>query len=149
MYPLADPLMVDRDADEQALRSLVDAIRHAWDVGDGAAFGAPFAADADYTVWNGHYMKGRDAIAQGHQHIFDTFYRNTKNHLRVTGIRFLRDDVALVRGHGHLSDAAGNQLGDGVTPLFVMTKENGAWQIAAFQNTPLMPLPSGAAADTE
>jgi len=44
----------------------------AWSVGDGAAFAAPFADDADFVVFEGTHLKGRQQIASFTQQIFDT-----------------------------------------------------------------------------
>ena len=96
----------------------------------------PFAADADYVIINGTYIKGRETIAEGHQRIFDTFYKESTLSLSVKQVRMLRPDVAVV----HV--AATNKVPRGAEThatealiTLVMTKESGAWQIAAFQNT--------------
>ena len=47
-------------------------LEDAWNAGDGAAFGAPFAADGDFVDIRGELHSGREAIAAGHQQIFDT-----------------------------------------------------------------------------
>lgn len=132
----------ERAEDEQAVRKLIKQLTDAWNVGDGDAFVASFTEDADYTVWNGVYLKGREAIARGHQQIFDTTYKGTTNHMTVTSVRFLRPDVALVFARGFLKAADGEQVGTsfghGVKPLFIMTKHEGRWRIDAFQNTPVI-----------
>ena len=62
--------------------------------------------------------------------------------MTVTSIRFLRPDIALVLARGFLKAPDGEQVGTsfghGVKPLFVITKDNGRWQSAAFQNTPVV-----------
>jgi uncharacterized protein (TIGR02246 family) len=122
--------------DDAALRENVRQLETGWNSKSGAAFAKPFADDADYVVINGMQIKGREAIAQGHQRIFDTFYKDSVLSLSVKQVRMLRADVAVVHVSGHLksTQGAGAQEGDAVITL-VMTKENGAWTIAAFQNT--------------
>ncbi len=124
--------------DEEQIREVVDQVRLAWNRGDGNGYAAPFLDDADYVVWNGITVKGRAAIAEGHQRIFDTMYRGTTNHLAVRSVRFLGRDVAVVHCTAHLTQADGSQQSHGTLPLFVMTKLAGGWKVAAFQNTPII-----------
>ena len=51
--------------DEAAIRAAIKSVEDAWNAHDGKAFAAPFAADADYVVVNGTFIKGRAAIEQG------------------------------------------------------------------------------------
>lgn len=118
--------------DDALLRENVRQLEAGWNAKSGAAFAKPFAEDADYVVINGTQIKGREAIAQGHQRIFDTVYRDSTLALSVKQVRMLRADVAVVHVNAHLKSGA--QEADAVITL-VMTKESGAWKIAAFQNT--------------
>jgi uncharacterized protein (TIGR02246 family) len=122
--------------DDALLRENVRQLEAGWNVKSGAAFAKPFAEDADYVVINGTQIKGREAIAQGHQGIFDTVFKDSTLSLSVKQVRMLRADVAVVHVSAHLKSAqgAGAQEADAVITL-VMTKEGGAWKIAAFQNT--------------
>lgn len=130
--------------DEEQIREVVDQLRLAWNRGDGDAYAASFLDDADYVVWNGITVKGRAAIAEGHQRIFDTMYRGSTNHLAVRSVRFLGSDVAVVHCSAYLTQADGSQQSHGTLPLFVMQKLAGAWKIAAFQNTPIIEEPQAA-----
>ncbi|HVF42840.1 MAG TPA: SgcJ/EcaC family oxidoreductase [Pyrinomonadaceae bacterium] len=125
-----------QSGDDAALRENVRQMEAGWNSKSGAAFSKPFAEDADYVVINGMQIKGREAIAEGHQRIFDTVYKDSVLGLSVKQVRMLRADVAVVHVSAHLksSPAAGAQEGDAVITV-VMTKEGGAWKIAAFQNT--------------
>ncbi|HEV7890607.1 MAG TPA: SgcJ/EcaC family oxidoreductase [Pyrinomonadaceae bacterium] len=122
--------------DDALLRENVRQLEAGWNAKSGAAFAKPFAEDADYVVINGTQIKGREAIAQGHQGIFDTVFKDSTLSLSVKQVRMLRADVAVVHVSAHLKSAqgAGAQEADAVITL-VMTKESGAWKIAAFQNT--------------
>ncbi|MGH2543001.1 MAG: SgcJ/EcaC family oxidoreductase [Ardenticatenaceae bacterium] len=124
--------------DENAIREVVDRIEAAWNMGDGAAFAAPFAEDADYVVVNGMYIKGRQAIAEGHRQIFDTVYKGSHNRATIRGIRFLRDDVAVAHVEWHLKFGQGDaqQEARAIT-TFVLTRKGNEWQVDAFQNTPI------------
>ena len=118
--------------DDALLRENVRQLEAGWNAKSGAAFAKPFAEDADYVVINGTQIKGREAIAQGHQRIFDTVYKDSTLGLSVRQVRMLRSDVAVVHVSAHLKSSA--QEADALITL-VMTKESGAWKIAAFQNT--------------
>ena len=122
--------------DEAAVRENVRQLESGWNAKSGASFAKPFAEDADYVVINGMQIKGRGAIAEGHQHIFDTVYKESVLSLSVKQVRMLRADVAVVHVSGRLKTTRGAdaQEGDAVITL-VMTKEGGAWEIVAFQNT--------------
>ena len=124
----------DRAADEAAIRDNVKQLETGWNTKSGATFAKPFAEDADYVVINGNYIRGREAIAMGHQRIFDTVFKDTKIALTVKQVRFLRPDVAVVHVDGH-RDGPSNELMQDVVITFFMTKERQGWTIAAFQNT--------------
>jgi len=123
-------------ADEAALREKVRQLEDGWNTKSGALFAKPFAADADYVVINGMHMRGREAIEQSHQHIFDTIYKNSTLSLSVKQVRFLRPDVAVVHVLGHNKTRHGEETRetDAIVTL-VLTKEKGDWKIVAFQNT--------------
>ena len=125
-----------RAADEASIREDVKTLESGWNAKSGALFAKPFAEDADYVIVNGAHIRGRAAITEGHQQIFDTIYKDSTVALAVEQVRFLRADVALAHVSGHLkmSKAAGAPEADATITL-VLTKDAGAWRIVAFQNT--------------
>ena len=131
--------VTDWGSDETEIRKIVQQVEDGWNVHDLTAFAAPFADDADYVVVNGSHVTGRAAIAVGHQHIFDTIYRRSINRGTVAGIRFLREDVAVVHVHWQLAidPDDGTRTGHAIAAM-VMTRKHDGWQIAAFQNTPVV-----------
>ena len=131
----AAPVAAD-NADEAAIRENVRQMEAGWNAKSGAQFAKPFAADADYVVINGDYIKGQEAIARGHQRIFDTFYKESTLGLSVTRVRMLRPDVAVVHvtGTNKVPRGAETQVGEAIMTL-LMTKESDVWKIVAFQNT--------------
>ncbi|HEX8150376.1 MAG TPA: SgcJ/EcaC family oxidoreductase [Pyrinomonadaceae bacterium] len=132
----AAPAAAAGDEDEAAIRENVRQLEAGWNAKDGALFAKPFAADADYVVINGSYIKGREVIAEGHQRIFDTFYKESTLSLSVKQVRMLRPDVAVVHvtGTNKIPHGAETRTGEAIMTL-LMTKESGVWKIAAFQNT--------------
>lgn len=145
--PAGDPLPSSREAvrtidpvvDVGAIEGLVDQMEAGWRAGDGAAFAAPFAGDAYFTTWFGLRIEGREGIAAGHQQIFDTIYAGTAFEMEVIGVRFMNNNVALVRLDGWVVPADGSEVeGDAqVRPLLVAERGATGWEIAAFQNTPV------------
>ena len=128
----------DTAQDEAAIRAVVRSVQDGWNAHDGKAFAAPFAADADYVVVNGMYIKGRDAIEQGHTQIFSTVYKESRNAATVKSVRFLRPDVAVAHVEWNLEFKAGGETRKGhAINTMVFTKDGGKWSIAAFQNTPV------------
>ena len=138
----SDTLHVSRDStsDEAAIRRVVQSLTDAWNAGDGEAFAAPFAADADYVVINGMQLKGRDVIGQKHAEIFSAIYRESRIAGVVRSVRLLRRDVAVMHVEWNLEFRANGQPGrvHAINTL-VLTKDGGTWSIAAFHNTPIQP----------
>lgn len=127
--------------DEASVRQIVQQIEAGWNSRDGKAFAAYFAADADYVVVDGMYVKGRDAIEKGHQRIFNTIFKDSTNHGTVQSVRFLRPDIAVVHVEWQLTVRSGGKesLGVAMNTIF-MTKDGGRWSIAAFHNTSKRPV---------
>jgi uncharacterized protein (TIGR02246 family) len=124
--------------DRHAIRALVAQVAAGWNANSGQQFAAAFADDADYIVVDGRQIKGRAVIAQGHQQIFDTIYRNSTNRATIRSIRLLREDVALVHVEWHLTFGQGDAMREGrAINTMIMTNNAGEWSIAAFQNTPI------------
>src|SRR5215510_10439758 len=122
--------------DKSAISAVVSGLEHAWAAGDGQAWASYFAEDADFTVWFGLYLRGPEAIADVHQEIFDSCYRNTKLRLHIRDLRFLRPDIAVVHFDGRIAGAAGQSPEQPkFVPVAIMTKEDGHWRIAVFHNT--------------
>ena len=124
------------EKDEIAIRANVEQLVKGWNMKSGAEFAKPFAEDSDYVVINGMHVKGRAANAAGHQQIFDTIYKNTSLTLVVERIRFLRPDVAVAHVLAETKTPQGDSARTNNARItMVMTKNNGKWEIAAFQNT--------------
>ena len=128
------------NADEAAVRKIVQQVQDGWNAHDGKAFAAPFAADADYVVVNGMYVKGREEIEKGHTQIFTTIYKESRNVATIKSVRFLRPDVAVAHVEWNLEFKMNGETrkARGITTM-AMTKDGGKWSIAAFQNTPIQP----------
>ena len=122
--------------DEATIRENVRQMEAGWNTKSGTLFAKPFAADADYVVINGMQLKGREAIDKNHQRIFDTIFKDSTVSLSLKQIRFLRPDVAVVHVTGNNKTRRGEETRESnAIVTLVMTKDEGEWKIAAFQNT--------------
>ena len=121
-------------ADDAA--ALAARLESAWNAGDGAGFTAPFAEDADFVNVLGMHVRGRDAIAAGHEQIFRTVYAGSRVAYQVEGARLLRPDVALVHVQAGLDVPGGPMAGHHAARYsLVLTRDGGEWRIASFHNT--------------
>jgi uncharacterized protein (TIGR02246 family) len=122
--------------DEAAIRAIIANLADAWTKADAKLWGDQFTEDADFTAWTGGSVKGREAITRGHKEVFNVFYPGTKQHLNVRSIRFLRKDVAVAHVEGSVVKKEEEfPIKPQVVFVAVLTKENGQWKIAVFQNT--------------
>ena len=135
-------------ADEAAVRGLYRRCMDGWNQGSGAAFAAVFAEDGDLVAFDGTHFRGRREIAPFQQQLFDKWLKGSRLVGRVTDVRFLSPDVAVLHAVGGTvlrgkTEPAPER--DSIQTL-VATRQQGAWRLAAFQNTRLRPLTRSAAA---
>ena len=118
-----------------AAETVMERLENAWNAGDGAAFGAPFAPDADFVTIRGELHSG-ESIAAGHQRIFDTIYAGSTVRYTVLGTRTLDDRVILAHVRGNLSVPAGPLAGEAeALASVVLVRDGDDHRIAAFHNT--------------
>ncbi len=117
-------------------QDVVRELEEAWNAGDGAAFGAPFAADADFVAIRGDRHAGVPAIAGGHQAILDSIYRGSTVRYEVVGARELPGGVVLAQVDATLDAPAGPLAGTSrsAATLVLVPTETGH-RITAFHNT--------------
>jgi uncharacterized protein (TIGR02246 family) len=119
-----------------AIEEIAAALTAAWNDADGAAFAREFTDDADFVNIYAMHGTGRDAIAQGHQAIFDGVYRGSRNRFTVAKIRNLGDDVVLAHIKAELSIPQGPMAGDlHALATAVLVRDSAGWKITAFHNT--------------
>lgn len=127
-------------ADQAALRTLFQRLLDAWGRGDGPAYGALFTDDADYVGFDGSHTVGREAIAESHQRLFDTWLKGTRLSGRIEAVRFLDPDVALVHATGgtiFAGEAAPRPSRDSIQTLLAVRRD-GEWRFTAFHNTRIL-----------
>jgi uncharacterized protein (TIGR02246 family) len=134
-------------ADEQAIEGILQQFETAWNRSDSVSLAALFAEDANFIQIFGGQLDGRATIEASHRHIFDTIYKGSHGRLELRSIRFVRPDVAVAFARAHVKFMEGNEPREIETrPTMVVVKENGKWQIVAFQNTRVTEVPAAAQA---
>lgn len=130
-----------QQADEQAIRKVMDRFMDAWNRHDATAWTAQFSEDADFTNVHGIGASGRTAIEQFHARVFATIFKNSNQKYTDIKIRFIRSDVAAVDVRWEMTgatDPAGNPVPFRQGLLnFVMVKNEGKWQIVVMHNMDL------------
>jgi uncharacterized protein (TIGR02246 family) len=151
----------DKTADERAIRDIVARAEAAWNASDSNAFAAEMTDDVAFINVLGERHTGRETVARGHRHIFDTIYKGSRVHYTVEDIRFVRPDVALAFLHaklisrlppGAVASATRQAQIDGdmheseARPTMMLAKDGGGhWRIVAFHNTSVAPQPKARA----
>jgi uncharacterized protein (TIGR02246 family) len=121
---------------ERIVADLVGGLETAWNAADGAAFGRPFAEDADFVNIRGEHFRTREAIAKGHQGIFNTIYKGSVVRYEVTGVRAIAPGVLLAHVKSALTAPTGPLAGEhGSLFSVVLVQDEDDWHIAAFHNT--------------
>ncbi len=125
---------------ETAIRGLFDRLLEAWGTGDGPGYGALFTDAADYVGFDGSRTVGRQAIAESHQRLFDTWLRGSRLTGRIEAVRLLNPDVALVHATGGTilaGETAPRPSRDSIQTL-VAVRRDGEWRFTAFHNTRIL-----------
>ena len=119
-----------------AAQAITQRLERAWNDADGSAFGEPFGTEADFVTIRGDLNTGRDAIAAGHQQIFDTIYAGSTVAYRVMQTRALGDWIVLAHIQATLNVPGGPMAGEHATTVTaVMIKHDDGYEITAFHNT--------------
>ena len=128
---------VRRQEDEAAIQDLLWRLIDGWNRGSGEAFAAPFAEDADFVGFDGTYFKGREEIVSFHKLLFERILVGTRLVGKVRGVRFLTPGVALLHAVGGTVMPGQSDLDPDRNSIqtLVATKRDGAWELAAFQNS--------------
>ncbi len=128
--------MVISDVERSIFAGLLHELELAWNAGDGTAFGAPMAEDADFVTIRADHLRGRKAIIDSHAGIFSTIYAGSRNRISLESARRLGETVALVHARSVLEAPAGPLAGrHEATFSTILVCGNGRWQISAFHIT--------------
>lgn len=123
--------------DATALGDLIAQLTKAWNAGDGAAYGAGFTETCDYVTFNGDRLRGRAAVAQSHQLLFDTHLKGSRIIFESVDLKPVDTATILVHGIGN-SRLAGQKTfppSRRSIQTLVALREGTDWRFAAFHNT--------------
>jgi Domain of unknown function (DUF4440) len=138
--------------DAKDVRDVVAAFAATWNRHDLDAFGKLFAQDADFVNVAGLLWKGRQSIRAQHAYSHGVIpadspgfsqedrryygiFKNSVMKFNQIDVRFLRKEVAIAHVNWELlGDARTQNTRHGVF-MFVLTRHNAGWLIAAAQNT--------------
>jgi len=120
-------------SDEQAVRDAATRLTEAFSKGDLAALAAYWAPDAEYTSEDGTVTKGRDAIAAMFKKVINDL-KSPKMTIKVTSLRLLKGDVALMDGVSTVTAGDGSVDEGRFTAAWV--KSDGKWQIRSAHDLP-------------
>jgi len=128
------------DQSEKVARDLLKQLEDGWNAGDGEAFGKAFTEDADFVAIRGDYHHGREAIAKGHEGIFNSIYKDSRASYGLLQARALTDGVVLAHARSDLSAPSGPLAGEhSSVSTLVLVHEEGGWKISGFHNTLVAP----------
>ncbi|MEV5648595.1 SgcJ/EcaC family oxidoreductase [Nocardia sp. NPDC052254] len=122
------------DSDLQEIRDVVARIEHAQHGELVDEFVALFRPDAVWTTAHGKRLYGRDAIAEFTARVLPGATAAEIATYEIDRVVFLRPDVAAVTVRQQYRNRSGVETTAGA-PMYVMTKEDGRWLLAANQNT--------------
>ncbi|GAA4523963.1 SgcJ/EcaC family oxidoreductase [Amycolatopsis samaneae] len=128
------------------VEEIITGLERAWNAGDGAAWGARFAEDADFVDVVGRIQRGRKVIAEEHQKIFDTIYRGSLLEIRRLDVRPIGEGALLVHTTSKLRVPGGPRKGEWAA---IQTKVVRDGEIMAFHNTGLTGLAEFAHRDAD
>lgn len=124
------------DADRAAISGVLDDWNQGWRVEDASLAAAGYSDDADFTNAFGFHRVGREAIREYLAEVFALdFVMAGVSADRSVDVRFIRDDVALVRTR---RERTGQRMPDGsemptreITHLRVFRLEDDEWRIVS------------------
>jgi uncharacterized protein (TIGR02246 family) len=103
---------------------------------DGTRFARPFAEDADFVNIRGEHFRTREVIAQGHQAIFNTIYKDSVVRYDVIGARAIAPAVLLAHVKATLKAPMGPLAGEHSSMFsIVLVRDRDDWYITSFHNT--------------
>jgi uncharacterized protein (TIGR02246 family) len=125
------------NADETAIRQLIQRYIDARNHMDQAALRELFTVDADQLVSTGQWRRGLDNLLQGA--MASSKKENGKSSVTIESVRMLGKDGAIADGHYETS-TAGASAPRKMWSTFVMQRTGDGWRITAIRN--MLPTPA-------
>ena len=140
------PLVVfAHGTDAAAVRSVAVQQADAWNKHDAVAYSALFTPDCDVVTVPGWWWKSRAEMQRKLAHMFTSAFRDSVLTFTDVQVKFLKPDIAVAHAMWKMTGAhmlPGQPVPDKGIQTLVMTKHDGKWLIAEFQNTVSTPEPS-------
>lgn len=116
-------------------RALLDRLEEAWNSGDGTAYAASFAPDADFVNVRGELVAGPE-IGPAHDRLFAGPYAGSTVRYRLVRTRTVPGGAVLAHVRGALRVPAGPAAGsrEALASLLLTAGPDG-WRVTAFHNT--------------
>ncbi len=128
-------------ANEEGIKKTLNAFIEAWNRHDARAFAQAFTEDADFTNVFGIGASGRKQIEDFHAPIFGSIFKNSRQAITKSKIRFIKPDVAAVDAWWEMegiTDMDGKPLPARKGLLnFIMIIKGDAWLITVMHNMDL------------
>jgi uncharacterized protein (TIGR02246 family) len=124
-------------ADQEAVRALYRGLMDAWNRRSASAFAALFLADGSQVGFDGSQAEGTDEIAAHLGAVFAD-HETAAYVTQIRSVRILAPQVALLRAVAGMVPPGQADINPAVNAVhaLVAVEQDGAWQIAHFQNTP-------------
>lgn len=122
---------------------LVSELARAWNTGDAQAFAAVFADDAEQVNIFGRQLHGRIAIAEQHDRIFKTVFRDSTNVFDILDWREVAPGIIFAQISSVVAVPEGPLRGElhTIGSLLLRRATAGHWDIMLFHNTRVSPGP--------
>jgi uncharacterized protein (TIGR02246 family) len=110
----------------------------AWSKNDGYGVADVFTEDGIMILPGDVFKQGRDEIGGFMAAAYAGPFKGTGVTGRPVDVRFVADDVALLRTHGGILAPGETEIAPelAVRSTWVVVKRDGVWQLAAYQNSP-------------
>ncbi|MGK5523204.1 SgcJ/EcaC family oxidoreductase [Micromonospora sp. URMC 107] len=110
----------------------------AWANNDAEGVADVFTEDGIMILPGDVFKRGRDEIRAFMAAAYAGPFKGTGVTGRPVDVRFVTDDVALLRTHGGILAAGETEIADelAVRSTWIVVKTNGQWQLAGYQNSP-------------
>jgi uncharacterized protein (TIGR02246 family) len=119
----------DREADKQAIDSLIKANVQAFNNRDAAAIAANWTAEGEYVRNNGEAVRGRAEIQKGYAEFFKTLKGKTTLEVQTDDLRFPSADSAVSQVTLRLKNDQGELVGSSWRDT-TLVREGGKWMVA-------------------
>ncbi|SDN10771.1 conserved hypothetical protein [Fictibacillus solisalsi] len=127
---------MDLDTRKREIDHLFESLFSAWSSGDATLFAGCFTEDVDYITFFGEHIKGREQVKQSHEELFNGVLKGSQMQGRITNIRFLGEEIAVVHCIGNTKMPHQKSFSEKRESINtnIIVKQDGNWKITSFHN---------------